>query len=97
MNVVTTDDVKKVARLARLQLSDSELAMFVGQLNDILTYVQQLQAIPTDQVPPTSHPLPLTNVMRDDHPGVSLPPDAVTAIAPSAHGVCYKVPKIIDT
>ena len=97
MNVVTTDDVKKVARLARLRLSESELAMFVGQLNEILTYVQQLQAIVTDQVPPTSHPLPLTNVMRDDRPGQSLPSEAVTAIAPAAHGACYKVPKIIDT
>lgn len=96
MEVVTTTDVAKVAHLARLRLSHAELAMFVGQLNDILSYVQQLQRIDTGQAPPTSHPLALTNVMREDRPGACLPPEAAVAIAPAAHGNCYKVPKVID-
>ena len=89
-------DVEQVARLARLQLTDQELTTLAGQFGDILRYVQQLQQIPTRDVPPTSHVLNLSNVMRSDERQPSLSPDAALAGAPAKHGYLFKVPKIIE-
>ena len=96
MSVVSAQDVQQVAVLARLRLEDRELAAFAAQLNEILGYVRQLQAVPTDLVKPTSHVLALSNVTRPDEPVPSIPPDAVLAIAPARHHQLFKVPKIIE-
>ena len=90
-------DVQKVALLARVFLSPDELATLAPQLNDILAYVQQLQAVPTDGVEPTSHVLPLTNVTRRDEQTPSLPADVSVALAPARHGQLIKVPKVVDS
>ena len=95
MGVVTPEVVKQVALLARLRLEGPALAQIAAQLDEILAYVQQLQAIPTDQVEPTSHVLPLSNVLRKDEPSPSLNQDAVLALAPAKQPPFVKVPKII--
>ena len=96
MAVVTPDIVRQVALLARLRLEGRDLARIVAQLDEILQYVQQLQVVNTEDVEPTSHVLPLTNVLRTDEPRPSLSPEAVTALAPSAQHPFVKVPKVID-
>lgn len=96
MSVVNQDVVKQVARLARLRLEGAALAQLASQLDEILEYVQQLQAIPTDRVEPTTHVLPMANVLRPDQPAPSLSQAAVTALAPEAHPPFVKVPKVIE-
>ena len=97
MSVVTPDTVKHVAYLARLRLEGHELAKFAAQLDQILGYVQQLQAIPTDKVEPTSHVLPLSNVLRRDEARPSLNQETVVQLAPERAHPFVKVPKVIET
>ncbi len=96
MSVVTPEIIKQVALLARLRLEGDALTQLVSQLDAILGYVQQLQAVPTDQVEPTSHVLPLSNVLRPDEPRRSLTQDAVMALAPATHPPFVKVPKVLE-
>ena len=97
MGVVSPEVVKQVALLARLRLEGPALAQLAAQLDEILEYVRQLQSVPTEGVEPTSHVLPLSNVLRKDEPGASLPQDAVAALAPAAQPPFVKVPKVIET
>jgi aspartyl-tRNA(Asn)/glutamyl-tRNA(Gln) amidotransferase subunit C len=89
---LTADEVRWVAHLARLELSDTELADLTRQLGAILDYVQQLQQVDTTGVEPLAHPLPIQNVFRDDEPRPSLPVDAALANAPQRQGDFYRVP-----
>lgn len=95
-NIVTGQDVERVAHLARLQLQDSELKRLAAQLDEILRYVQQLQTVPTEGIEPTSHVLALSNVTRPDRPAASVAPEDVLKLAPSRHHQFFKVPKVID-
>ncbi len=88
-------DIAKVARLARLDLSQDELDRYGAQLGDILEHAERVQALPTDGVPPTSHPLPMTNAFRADEVTPSLDPDEILAAAPDADGPYFRVPKIL--
>jgi len=96
MAVVTPEVVKQVAFLARLRLEGKTLTQIAAQLDEILQYVQQLQAVDTGGVEPTSHVLPLTNVLRKDEPTPSLSQDAIVALAPAAAPPFVKVPKVIE-
>ena len=82
--------------MARLRLEGQALTQLSAQLDEIVGYVQQLQAVPTDHVEPTSHVLPLSNVLRKDEPQPSLSQDAVMAMAPAKQPPYIKVPKIIE-
>ncbi len=93
---LTTQQVRDVARLARLELTDAELAAMTRQLGVILEYVDQLKQVPTDDVEPLAHPLPIQNVFRDDEPAPSLPVDIALANAPNRKGDFYSVPAILD-
>ena len=97
MGVVTPDIVKQVAHLARLRLEGPALSQLAAQLDEILQYMQQLQEVPTDRVEPTSHVLPLSNVLRKDEPVPSLGQDVVLALAPASQRPFVKVPKVIET
>jgi aspartyl-tRNA(Asn)/glutamyl-tRNA(Gln) amidotransferase subunit C len=88
-------DIARVARLARLELSSEELERYGAQLGDILEHAERVQALPTDGVPPTSHPLPMTNAFRADEVTDSLDRDEVLAAAPDADGPYFRVPKIL--
>ncbi|MBI4323314.1 MAG: Asp-tRNA(Asn)/Glu-tRNA(Gln) amidotransferase subunit GatC [Candidatus Omnitrophica bacterium] len=96
MAIVSTQDVRQVALLARLALHDDELKKLAAQLDEILEYVRQLQAVSTDGVEPTSHVLPLADVTRPDQRLPSLPPEEALTLAPARHGHLVKVPKVID-
>jgi len=89
-------DVEHVARLARLALSAEEKERMRGQLETILGYVDQLRRIDTTDVPPTSHVLPLANVMREDEVRASYPVDAMLANAPDPDGDLFGVPRILE-
>lgn len=88
-------DVRHVARLARLGLTDEEVASLRGQLSDILAYAEQVQEVATPDVPPTSHPYPLANVLRADEPRPSLPPEEALSTAPQPEDGRFQVPRIV--
>jgi aspartyl-tRNA(Asn)/glutamyl-tRNA(Gln) amidotransferase subunit C len=90
------NDVEHVARLARLELSAAEKERMRKELDGILSYIDKLRALDTSGVEPTSHAVPLTNVMRDDIEVASLPRDEMLANAPDRHGELFRVPKIIE-
>lgn len=93
---LSIDEVRWVAKLARLELSDAELETMTRQLGAIVTYVDQLQKVNTDGVEPLAHALPIHNVFRDDEPRPSLPVDAALANAPDRRGDFYGVPAVLD-
>jgi aspartyl-tRNA(Asn)/glutamyl-tRNA(Gln) amidotransferase subunit C len=94
--MITRDDVDAVARLARLHLTEAEKERMREQLNGILTYIDKLRALDTEGVEPTSHAVPLVNVMREDDPRPCLPPSEMLANAPDRVGDAVRVPRIIE-
>ena len=94
--MIEKKDVEHVARLARLALTEPEIERMRAQLNGILAYIDKLNELDTVGVEPTSHAVPLVNVMRDDEPGPCLPRDAALANAPDRAGEFFRVPRIIE-
>ena len=94
--MISDKDVEHVARLARLALTESERARMREQLSAILQYIDKLKAIDVEGVEPTSHAVPLINVMRDDEPGPCLPQSDALAHAPDRAGEFFRVPRIIE-
>ena len=92
---ITRDDVAHVARLARLRLTDDELDTFTGQLRSILDHAADVAALDLDDVAPTSHPVPLTNVTRPDEIAPCLDRDEVLAAAPAAEAGMFRVPPVL--
>jgi aspartyl-tRNA(Asn)/glutamyl-tRNA(Gln) amidotransferase subunit C len=90
------EQVRWVAHLARLELSDSEFTLISEQLGAIINYVNQLQEVDTTGVEPLAHPLLTHNVFRDDEPGHSLTPDQALANAPKRNGDFFSVPAVLD-
>jgi aspartyl-tRNA(Asn)/glutamyl-tRNA(Gln) amidotransferase subunit C len=98
---LTASEVRWVAHLARLDLTEVELEKMTRQLSAIVDYVDQLKQVNTDGVEPLSHALPLRNVFRDDEPRPSLPVDEALANAPDrrtdARGEkFYGVPAVLE-
>jgi aspartyl-tRNA(Asn)/glutamyl-tRNA(Gln) amidotransferase subunit C len=91
------EEVKKVARLARLKLSDADVARYASQLTAILGYVDQLKEVDVTGAQPMAHPLPLQNVLREDVVTPALSVEAVLANAPARDGPYFAVPKVLDT
>ena len=92
----TIEDVETIAWLARLELSEEEKGHLAHQLGNILGYFQHLQQVETESVTPTAHPLPITNVFREDVVEPSLPQGAVLANAPDHDDRYFIVPKIVE-
>lgn len=88
--------VEHIAKLARLSVSEEEKELFGPQLNGILSYMEKLNELDTKDVGPTSHVLSLSNVMRDDIPGNSIPREDALMNAPDHTDKFYRVPKIIE-
>jgi aspartyl-tRNA(Asn)/glutamyl-tRNA(Gln) amidotransferase subunit C len=94
--VISRADVEHVARLARLALDEAEVARMREQLDGILTYIDMLRGLDTTGVVPTSHAVPLVNVMREDEPRPCLSQDEVLAAAPDRADAFFRVPRIIE-
>jgi aspartyl-tRNA(Asn)/glutamyl-tRNA(Gln) amidotransferase subunit C len=92
---VTIEDVEHVARLARLSFSDGEKRILVQQLNEILTYMEQLNELDTAAVEPLSHVLQVQNVFREDRRRECLDREEVLRNAPARTEQFFKVPKVI--
>ena len=93
---ITIDQIRHVAKLARLNCTEQELALFTGQLGAILDYVAQLEEVDTTNVEPLAHCLPIHNVFREDVVRPSLSNDAALANAPQRDGEFFAVPKVLD-
>lgn len=93
---ISPEDVRHVARLARLALSDAELERMRAEMSAILDYMDKLRSLDTRGVEPTSHSIPLRNVMREDEPVPSSPLDDMLANAPDRDGDTFRVPRIIE-
>ena len=93
---LSTDDVRHVARLARLALSDDEVAALQPQLSDILTYAEKVGEVAADDVPPMSNPAGLRNVYREDEPQQSLSHEEAISTAPHPEDGRFRVPRILS-
>jgi len=89
-------DIAHVAKLARIELSEEEMAAYRAQLGVILDHAAKVQALPTEGVPPTSHPLDMVNAFRDDVVTSSLDRDEVLSQAPDATDGFFRVPPSLD-
>jgi len=92
---ISRDDVVHVARLARLGLTDDEIAQLTTELAKILDHAAQVSALDTADVPPTAHPVPLRNVLRADEPRPGVERDEVLAAAPAVEDHRFRVPRIL--
>ena len=96
MPAISREEVAHLARLSRLAVTDKELDVFAGQLDVILGAVARVGEVAADDIPPTSHVVPVTNVLRPDTPRPSVDRDMVLATAPSAEDGRFRVPRILD-
>jgi len=94
-DAITREQVAHVARLARLALTDDELDRFTDQLAAVLDHARDLEALALDDVPPTAHPYPLVNVLRDDVVVPGLDRTEVLAAAPAVEAGRFRVPPIL--
>jgi aspartyl-tRNA(Asn)/glutamyl-tRNA(Gln) amidotransferase subunit C len=93
---ITLDEVRHLAVLARIELSDEQLVRLSGELDQILHAVAQVTEVAAADVPPTSHPLPLVNVFRADLQRPSLSAADALAAAPAVEDGRFRVPRILD-
>jgi len=93
---INEGQVRKVAKLARLELTEAEVEEFTGQLSAILEYMAKLNELDTTDVEPLAHCLPISNVLREDQVKESLGTETTLANAPQRDGDFFKVPKILD-
>ena len=95
MSKITTDDVRKVATLARLDLPEEKIATYTGQLERILDYVAQLESVDTEGVPPTTRAVEVVNVTREDVVNPTDVREQLLNEAPQREGDFFRVPKIL--
>ncbi|MCT1601041.1 Asp-tRNA(Asn)/Glu-tRNA(Gln) amidotransferase subunit GatC [Kocuria sp. p3-SID1433] len=96
MSAISRDEVAHLADLAHIEMSEEELQSLAGELGQIVQSVASVSEVAGDDVPATSHPLPLRNVMREDVVGETLSPEEALSGAPDAEGGQFKVPAILD-
>ena len=93
---LSLEEVRHVAELAKLSLSEEEIEQFANQLSDILSYAERLRALDTSHVAPTPYPLPLDNVFREDEPGDCLTNEEALANAPDSADGFFRVKAYFD-
>lgn len=96
MSRISKDQVKHVAHLARLAITEEEAERFTSQLDQIISFAEQLNELDTENVEPTSHVLDMKNVMREDIPQKGLPVEEVLKNAPDSKDGQIRVPSILD-
>ena len=95
MTKISSSDVRKVANLARLELAEDQIETYTAQLEEILSYVDQLQAIDTQNILPTTRAVEVVNAMRDDVVEVKCSREDILNQAPHREGDFFRVPKIL--
>jgi aspartyl-tRNA(Asn)/glutamyl-tRNA(Gln) amidotransferase subunit C len=93
---LTPEEVRHIARLARLGLTDDDAERFQHQLSSILDYFEQLAAVDTEGVPPTAYPLPLENILRSDDPTQPADPETILKNAPRREGEYFRVRAVLE-
>lgn len=96
MAAISRGEVEHLAKLARLDVTEQELDLFAGQLDVILTSIARISDVAAGDIPPTSHSVPLTNVLRDDVVVPCLTREEALAGAPDAAEDRFRVPRILD-
>lgn len=97
MAKITKQDVEYVAGLSQLTLDEATKERLVGELNNILSYMDKLNELDTTNIEPMMHAIPMTNVFREDVVGESLDREVALMNAPKTDGVYFLVPRILDT
>ncbi len=92
---LTTQEVRDIAELAKLELSEAEITRYASQLSEVFNYFQRLQELDTSHIEPTASVLPLKNVLRPDVPTDPLDPDTVVANAPVAQDQQFQVSAVL--
>ena len=93
---ITADEVRKVAKLAKLTLSDPAIERMASDMDAMLAYVATLESLDTEGIVPTAHAVPMANAFRPDQPRPSLEREAVLAAAPKSANGTFRVPKVIE-
>ena len=96
MAAISREEVAHLARLSRLAVTEQELDRFAGQLDVILQSVARIGDVAADDIPPTSHSVPLTNIYRDDVVQPSLTQEEALSGAPDSSEGRFRVPRILD-
>ena len=91
----TLIDLVSESNVSELEITEAEKEKFTQQLNVILDYIDQLNELDTTDVPPTSHVIPMQNVLREDAVSPSLPQAKILGNAPETENGCFKVPRIV--
>jgi len=94
-HAITADEVRHVAKLARLAVDEARLPAIAAQLQPILGYIEQLNSVDVTGVAPMAHAVPLTNVLREDTVEPALPLEKTLQNAPESDGAFFKVPKVL--
>lgn len=93
---LTLSDVKRIAHLARIEITEGEAGQTLGQLNDIFVMIERLQSVDTSRIEPMSHPLGGSQRLRDDAPGDANVRDAALRNAPAQQDGLFLVPKVLE-
>ncbi|MDY6822841.1 MAG: Asp-tRNA(Asn)/Glu-tRNA(Gln) amidotransferase subunit GatC [Thermodesulfobacteriota bacterium] len=93
---ITTEEIQHVAKLARLEMAGDDLESFAGQVGDILSYVDKLGEVATEDVEPMAHAISVTNAFRKEGAETACTRDEIMANAPAAEEGMFEVPKIIE-
>jgi len=93
---ISREELEHVARLARLELTEEEIELFQVQLGAVLERARRIRNLPLDDLPPTAHPIDLTNVFRQDVVEPSPLPDQILENAPQREGDLFRVPRILE-
>ncbi|MDP6598633.1 MAG: Asp-tRNA(Asn)/Glu-tRNA(Gln) amidotransferase subunit GatC [Candidatus Poribacteria bacterium] len=96
MSKISLEDVQHIANLARLTFNEQEMESYQHQLSRILDYIEKLNQLDTEGVPPTSHVIPIRNVMKPDEKRDLFQREDITANAPSTEQGYFEVPKVIE-
>lgn len=92
---LTDQQVRHVAKLSRLELTDEQIHRFAGQLSTVLVHVSKLMELDVDGIEPMAHAMDVTNAWRQDQPHAGIPVDTVLANAPDKSGPFFKVPRVL--
>ena len=95
MSRITPNDVKKVAKLARLEITENQLEIYSDQLEKILNYVSDLEKIDTNNIPPTTRAVEVVNITREDTIQETNIREQILELAPQREGDFFRVPKIL--